>query len=283
VFVGTVVMQLVQEGTLSLEGTVNTYLPGSALINADSMTVRQLLDHTAGTYDFEYDPDYLGTQAKNPRTPWTPQQLLDLVLRHEPKFSPGARWGYSNSNYLLLGMIVEKVTGDTLGNQIRKRIVDRMGLKSTYFAEGLEWNGEHMSGYMRENMVGPLIDVTIRSASSSWAAGAMVSTVGDLRKFIIATAAGETLDAATQKARMTCVDTGAVYGNLKNMYCLGIEMLGEIVGHSGDTIGFQSSAWTWPSKGITITIGQNKNLILEGTATQMSRELFNVLVPGYAE
>ncbi|MEU2873243.1 serine hydrolase domain-containing protein [Streptomyces olivoreticuli] len=133
-FTATVVLQLVGEGKAGLDAPIEKYLPGLVRgegIDGHNITVRQLLQHTSGL------PDYTGLMGeealfgKGRHTYYQPRTLLDLTLAHKAEFAPGTSWAYSNTNYLLAGLLIEKVTGRPVAEQITKRVIDRIGLRTT--------------------------------------------------------------------------------------------------------------------------------------------------------
>ncbi|WP_202523436.1 MULTISPECIES: serine hydrolase domain-containing protein [Kitasatospora] len=200
-FTAVVVLQLVAEGRVGLDASVDTYLPG--LLRGDgvdgrNITVRQLLQHTSGL------PEYVDTEGvlADPGRYFEPRELLDAALARKAHFAPGARWEYNNTNYLVAGLIIQKVTGRPLGEEITKRVVDRIGLRHTYFpAPGETTIREaHPKGYLRA-ADGSLRDYTKLDPSWGWAAGAMVSTNSDLNAFYGALLGGRLLPAA-QLAQM---------------------------------------------------------------------------------
>ncbi|MFD8085314.1 serine hydrolase domain-containing protein [Kitasatospora sp. NPDC059722] len=183
-FTAVVVLQLAGEGKVRLDDPVETYLPGLLRgqgIDGHHITVRQLLQHTSGLPDYEDDvtDDILQRRYLSPRG------TLDIALRHDAVFAPGTNWGYSNTNYLVAGMIVEKVTGRPLAKEIDKRIIKKTGLRHTYLPAPAETTlrGPHPHGYHKDGPDGPLRDVTEIDPSAAWAAGAMVSTSADLARF----------------------------------------------------------------------------------------------------
>lgn len=136
-FVATVMMQLVGEERVSLDQTVEQLLPGvvsGAGNDGRTITVRDLLQHTSGLPDYIYDvfPDP-GTQtySANRWRTYRPEELVDLAMRHEPAFPAGTRWAYSNTNYVLAGMIIENITGRTWEQQVHSRILRPLGLQHT--------------------------------------------------------------------------------------------------------------------------------------------------------
>ncbi|MFF3953796.1 serine hydrolase domain-containing protein [Streptomyces sp. NPDC001890] len=209
-FVAVVVLQLVAEGRIGLDASVDTYLPGLVRgegIDGRRITVRQLLQHTSGLPDYS---NYLGDDVRY----YAPRELLATALRHPADFAPGTSWKYSNTNYVLAGLIVQKVTGRPLAEEIDRRVIKRLGLRHTYFpAPGDATIREpHPHGYYRESADAPLRDITEIDPSWGWAAGQMISTDSDLDRFFTALLAGRLLP-PPQLARMrSTVPAEATFG-----------------------------------------------------------------------
>ncbi|MFE4333625.1 serine hydrolase domain-containing protein [Streptomyces sp. NPDC056831] len=199
VFTAVVVLQLVGEGKIGLDATVDTYLPGlvrGKRIDGRRITVRQLLQQTSGLPNYT---NYLGDDVRY----FEPRELLDIALQHKAGFAPGTKWEYSNTNYVLAGLIVEKVTGRPLAKEMDRRVIKPIGLRHTYFpAPGdATVRGPHPKGYYRDSADAPLLDVTEMDPSWGWAAGQMISTNSDLNRFFTALLSGRLLPAA-QLAQM---------------------------------------------------------------------------------
>lgn len=200
-FVAVVVLQLAAEGALSLEDSVDTWLPGVVSGNGNDgkqITIRQLLQHTSGLYNYtgevdegEEDPqpdlpvlrseeDYLKLRLE----PSTPEELVALALQHEPRFAPGAEWSYSNTNYVLAGMIIERVTGNHWSVEVKSRILDPLGIEHTFEpGDEADLPTPHARAYQQFEAGGPLVDVTIANHSWGDAAGSLVTTTSDLARF----------------------------------------------------------------------------------------------------
>ena len=132
-YTATVVLQLVGEGKLSLDDSVQQRLPG-VVPNGSKITIRQLLNHTSGLFDFENEPRYLKPYLSgNFGYHWAPRQLVTMAVSHKPLFAPGTRWSYSNTNYVVAQLIVEKVTGHTIGAELKRRIFQPLGLRNTIY------------------------------------------------------------------------------------------------------------------------------------------------------
>ncbi|MFJ6810716.1 serine hydrolase domain-containing protein [Streptomyces anulatus] len=209
-FVAVVVLQLVAERRVSLDAIVDSYLPGLVRgkgIDGRRITVRHLLQQTSGLPEYT---SHLGDDVRY----YAPRELLATALRHPADFAPGKRWKYSNTNYVLAGLIVQKVTGRPLADEIDRRVIERIGLRHTYFpAPGdASIREPHPHGYHQESAQTPPRDITEMDPSWAWAAGQMISTDSDLNRFFTALLTGRLLP-APQLARMrTTVPAEATFG-----------------------------------------------------------------------
>ncbi|MFE9789733.1 serine hydrolase domain-containing protein [Nocardia salmonicida] len=209
-FVATVVMQLVAEGKVDLDGPVERYLPGvvqGSGNDGNRITVRQLLQHTSGLPDYLAggDPDLRaapGTQqiAPDPEVirlrHFSPAELVGIAMTMPPRYEPGARSVYTNTNYILLGMLIEQVTGRPAATEISTRIIEPLGLRDTYFptAGDIGLRAPHPRGY--QQIDGTRIDFTDFDPSWGDTAGAMIATGSDLNRFFLALLDGKLLPAA---------------------------------------------------------------------------------------
>ena len=241
-FVATVVLQLVAEGRVSLQDTVERWLPG-ILPYGDQVTVRQLLSHTSGVPDYTLEPIvrlYTDPQARF--RAWTPRELVALIADQPPDFPPGTAWSYSNTGYVLAGMIVEAATGHRLGRELTRRILRPLGLRDTVFPVNRPTIPRpYARGYSIDPFGqpdGPLLDFTVFNPSLAWAAGALVSNLGDLERFFRALLGGRLLPPRLLAAMTTPVPTGQPgFG-----YGLGLIVIdtptGRLLGHDGAIPGF---------------------------------------------
>lgn len=247
-FTSAVVLQLVGEGKVKLDEPIETYLPG--LVHGDGIdggqiTVRDLLQHTSGL------PDYVQLLDPNPfeirDTYYNPREMVDLALSQKAAFAPGTKWQYSNTNYVVAGLLVEKVTGRPFGEEITSRIIRPLGLKDTYWPDAGERGirGAHPKGYAAATPGAPLEDITRLDPSQAWAAGQLVTTPRDLNRFFSALLGGEVLDAAELKEMKTTVPvtegapapgTGYGLGLFRTPLSCGVELWG----HGGSIHGYES-------------------------------------------
>ncbi len=251
-FVSTVVLQLAGEGRLSLNDTVAHWLPGVVSGHGNDgrkITIRELLQHTSGLYNYVADLPELasaaGFQARR-FTTYTPAQLVAIAMRHKPSFAPGDSWAYSNTNYILAGMIIQKVTGRTWEQEVSARIIRPLGLRHTITPGTYPYiPGPHMDGYSGFGS-GPAINVTVINPSAAGAAGAMISSTADLTRFYRALLGGRLLHPA-QLAEMTTtvpahefdpVWPGARYG--LGLMWIPLTSGGGYYSHGGDIPGYST-------------------------------------------
>ncbi|TMR96642.1 serine hydrolase domain-containing protein [Nonomuraea basaltis] len=219
-FTATVVLQLAADGKLSLDDTVEEWLPGLVTGNGydgRKITIRQLLNHTSGIFNYGNDKELFakGVGAawyKHRYDTYTPEQLVKIGLANPPYFDePGKGFGYSNTNYYLAAMIVEKATGRTFGDELTRRVLRPLGLASTYLpGSEAKIRGTHPVHYSTLFSTEPnpkIHDVTEMNQSFAWVAGGIVSTTGDLQRFFSALLGGRLLPPAQQREMFTTVAT----------------------------------------------------------------------------
>ncbi|WP_171169499.1 serine hydrolase [Streptomyces sp. I05A-00742] len=243
VFVATVVLQLVGEGRIELDRDIDHYLPGLIRHNGNDgreITVRQLLQHRSGLPEHEDDLYAMGIEKVRYRH-FTPKDLLDLALDEPPVFTPGTSWSYSNTNYIVAGMLIEKVTGRWWGTEVTNRIIKPLGLSRTAVPTGYGIPGPHPRGYITVED-GRRIDITEFDISMADAAGSMTSDGPDLIKFYDTLLNTNKLLKPDQLAAMkTTSKTG---GSIE--YGLGIikakKSCGDFWGHDGQVFGWSTAA-----------------------------------------
>jgi D-alanyl-D-alanine carboxypeptidase len=240
-YTAAVVLQLVGEGKLALDDTVERRLPG-LVPKGNEITIRQLLNHTSGLADFESDPRYLKPYlAGNFAYAWTPRQLVRMGVSHKPTFPPGSGWSYSNTNYVVAQLIVERATGRGIGTELRRRLFAPLRLDETSYPKKPGLPRPYAHGYM---LLGPppATDVTGLSPSLAPGSGGIVSTVADVADFYRALLSGRVLRPAELKAMKTLVSarTGKTV-TAGTGYGLGIARNRSCWGHSGELPGYDVS------------------------------------------
>lgn len=261
-FVGTVVLQLVGEGKLSLDSRLSEFQPNFP--NGDNITVEQLLNMTSGIYDYSTDPKVNAELAADPAKVWPHEELVAVAAAGAPYFAPGQGWHYSNSNTVLLGLIVEQVTGTPLQGQIASRITMPLGLTHTLLPADAAQNNPSAVGYnvdpdTGQFDVGPNLD-----PSYLWAAGAMISNLADLKVWAEALGTGALITPELQAKRtqfrtITLDGVPAFYSAMDPGYGLAMERYqlqpNEFIGHSGKTSNFNTQMYYQLStKSVLITL-----------------------------
>ncbi|MEV5958698.1 serine hydrolase domain-containing protein [Streptomyces sp. NPDC051987] len=259
-FVATVLLQLEAEGRLSLDDTVDRWLPGVVSGNGNDgrrITVRQLLNHTSGVFSYTADPDFGRTYFlkdgffRHRYDTLTPAGLVAVAMKHRPVFAPGTGWDYSNTNYVLAGMVIKAVTGHSYAREITDRVIGPLHLSGTSLP-GTRTTLPRPSGRayskLAETTTGPTYDVTALNPSMASSAGEMISTSADLTRFYRALLRGRLLPAHQLKEMKTTVP---VPGDPNSAYGLGLIDVTlpcgvHVWGHDGGIHGSSSLAATTP-------------------------------------
>lgn len=296
---GTVVLQLVEEGMLSLDDRVSDYVDG--VPDGENMTVDELLNMSTGLEDYSGLPAVGEKMDADPEYVWTPDELLALSYAQPVGFPPGEGFLYSNANTVLLGLIIEKLTGNPLEEELDARIFTPLGLVSTLLPVDTENTlpEAHANGYLYGTVTeffetggvlppetiaaaesGELLpnDVTDMNPSWGWAAGAAISTTDELARFVQAMVEGELLGPEMQQVRL---DSVAPAADEHALYGLGIAKYGELYGHTGELPGYQSFMGHDPERDITIIAWANTMTGPDGqlTANVLSTAAIDQLYP----
>jgi CubicO group peptidase (beta-lactamase class C family) len=234
-FTVTRLLQLVEEGRVSLEDPISRYVPG--LRNGDA-TLRQLADMTSGIFNYTEDTPFILDLLADPLRRLTDERLVAVANRHRPYFRPGAAWHYSNTNTVLLGMVIQQVTGNPLRAEITRHIIRPLRLSRTFYPEGVSLPAPFSHGYAM--LDGEPVDFTRISPSGFAGSGAMISTLGDLARWGRALARGSLLGRRAQFERLRMVSTADGEGPFYNRYGLGVGRIGGWLGHTADVPGYQS-------------------------------------------
>ena len=257
-FVAVVILQLVQEGKITLDEPIETYLPGllhGEGIDGAKITVRQLLQHTSGL------PEYTDTvpgetdifQIRD--NYYSTRDLLDVALSKPAAFEPGSQFKYTNTNYIVLSLLAEKVTHRPLAEQITQRIIEPLGLTHTYYPGPGEEDirGTHPHGYHRNSSAEEWKDITRMDPSWAGGAGAMISTPSELGTFIQATFNGTLLTQDSIAEMKKTVDTGQPnHGYGLGIFSMPLSCGGEAWGHNGGLPGYVTQNMVGPD-GTTVT------------------------------
>ncbi|MFI1012984.1 serine hydrolase domain-containing protein [Streptomyces sp. NPDC020965] len=256
-FVATVLLQLEAERRLDLDDTVDRWLPGLVRGNGHDgrrITLRQLLNHTSGVYSYTEDPGF-GEQVfgegflRHRYDTWRPEQFVDIAMKHKPYFAPGTAWRYSNTNYSIAGMVIEKVTGRSYNSEIERRILRPLKLRATSVPATdprVPAPASRAYSKLSDNPDAKIHDVTRLNPTLAGAAGGMISDANDLQRFLRALLTGGLLPPAQLRAMTTTVAIDPAQPAYR--YGLGVQGTTlscgkEVWGHGGGIHGSSSEAF----------------------------------------
>jgi len=252
----TVLLQLVSEGKISLDDKLSKFFP--EFPNANRITLAMLCNMTSGIPNYSEDAYFIDRMNNQPQRVWAPIELARIGLNKKFVFEPGTGWKYSNTNTIILGMIIEQVTHNTLQEEIRNRIAARLDLGQTGFLmSGTELPGVHGRGYYEDEYVEGADMTEHYDISWGWAAGSAYSTPRELQRYIEAMVGGGLLQSDMQEIRFS---EHIVHLSNEISYGLGYLRRGSFYGHNGSLPGFTSSMYHSPAKNCTVIIYFNSQL-----------------------
>jgi CubicO group peptidase (beta-lactamase class C family) len=276
-FVISVLLQLVAERKLSLDDPLSRFSLGVTIPNAEGITVRELCNMRSGLFAAYDTPEFAKLNWKVPKD-FEPKTLVGWAMKQKPYFAPGKGYHYSNTNYLLIGMIIEEITKDKVGNQIRKRLLEPFGLKQTFYPETEAMPSPWVHGYHLDKQ-GNWEDIsnTVPVAFMG-SAGAMISDMNDIRRWIELYATGKTCGAGTYNDLINCIP---FLGNTS--FGLGITCSEGWYGYTGALPGYNTADYYSPETGITIVAWINYQATepVEGVASVMVRDIAKILTPDH--
>ncbi len=274
-FTVTALLHLVDEGRIGLDDPISTYIKG--VPNGRRITLRQLAGMRSGLFPYTEDTDFVHDLLIDPQRTFTPRQSLAYGFKHRNTFAPGEKFQYSNSNLVLLGMVIEKVTGRPLADVIHDRVLRPAHLHHTLFPHGNEFPQPHPRGYTDQTLSGEVEDATDWNPSWAWAAGSMISNLHDLRHWAKSVATGQLLSPETQKQRLRTLPTG-IPGTT---YGLGILKTNGWTGHNGSIPGYETVTVYLPSQKATLVIMMNTDITSEGQepSTLLARAITAIATP----
>jgi len=300
----TVILQLVQEGKLALDDPISKYIPN--VPNGDQITIANLSEMRSGLYSYSFDTGFNNTLDQQPQKVWTPQELIDIAFSHPQNGPPAQEFNYSNTNIVLLGMVIEKLTGMTASQAFQERIFTPLGLKDSSLPLDSGIPNPHPQGYSFGSntstidtyalpeadqplaLDGRLLpnNETMANPSWAWTAGGAISTVDNMKTYVEAMVDGGLLDAATQKIRMDSIQP-INPAQPESGYGLGIVKFDKLYGHDGQIPGYMTFMGHDPESGLTIVIATNLATIPngEGSALAILKGILpifypNMVVPG---
>ncbi|MFF2145554.1 serine hydrolase domain-containing protein [Kitasatospora sp. NPDC058190] len=287
-FAAVLVMQLAEEGRIDLDKPLRDYLPAGTLPESWTMTGRQVMEHRAGVYDHTNDlleqPGEETTSAFEARirtNVYQPADLVAMSVKHGQQYTPGSRYSYSNTDFVLMGLAVEHLTGRPYADVLRERIIEPLGLKKTSFVvPDQRIKGAHVTGYLtNDDRAKPLLDSTEQTASWLWSAGGVISSAGDLDRFLTALMAGSN-GGLISDASLQQMEAALPTPTAKISYGLGLRRIslscGDVYGHGGIVQGYQTQSFTTPDGKRSVVVFANASN--NGTVTQ---GLMSALEPAF--
>ncbi|MEU6237926.1 serine hydrolase domain-containing protein [Kitasatospora sp. NPDC047058] len=274
-FTVTALLELVDDGLVGLDDPVSAYLDGVPC--GDRISLRQLAEMRSGLFPYTSDPDFIHDLEADPHRSFTPQEVLAYGFRHDNTAGPGEVFEYSNTNLVLLGLVVEKVGGRRLDEFIRDRVLRPAHLRHTLLPTGAEFPEPHAHGYTVETLSGAVADATDWNPSWAWAAGAMISNLHDLRRWAEVVATGRLLSPRTQAERLRTLPTGFP----GTSYGLGILETNGWIGHNGSLPGYETVTVYLPSQQATLVLLLNTDILHEGQepSTLVARAVTALVTP----
>ena len=257
-FTVTAMLMLAERGKLRLDDTIDRYVPG--VPSGDRITLRQLAQMRSGLPNYSDDTDK--EWPYKPFRQWTPQELVAIVFRRPLLFPPGTKFDYCNTNTVLVGLVVEKVSGQSLPSFIEQNISKPEGLSHTVFPVGSEIPSPYPHGYYKMPD-GKVVDATNWNYSWGWGAGSMISTLDDMRVWARVLATGTLLSPAMKAAQQQFLPApgegdGALYG-------LALENQNGWIGHNGNTESYMAYPYYLPDERITMVVLLNSGVDIPGT------------------
>jgi CubicO group peptidase (beta-lactamase class C family) len=299
---GTVILQLVQEGKLALDDPVSKYRPD--VPNGQHITITELLDMRSGLYNYTESLELNQTLDTDPTKVWTPDELLAIAYKNPPYFPPGQGFHYSNTNTVLLGLIIEKLTGHPVEQEFQRRIFTPLGLRDTHlpprtsnalpapYPSGYQFgsNVETMATQVlppdrqaaaRAGILKPL-DATHDNPSWGWTAGAGISTAEDLARYAQALVGGGLLNDAMQRQRLASIRPINPADPKSPGYGLALARFGPVFGHTGELPGYNSFMGHDPRRSITIIVWSSLAAAPDGSApaVEMAKAIIGHLYGG---
>ncbi len=278
-FTGTLILQLVDRGRLGLDDTIDRWFP--ALEGADETTVRDLGDMGSGILGYSANGTFVDRYLARPKTVWKPSELITAGVRKKRLFDPGDGFNYSNTNFVMLGRIVQKVTGNPVAQVMKRRIFKPLRMSETSYPFTTDLPRPFWNGYTEQAVTGnPLRNATHWSPTFAGAAGQIVSTLADMRRYTKALGTGSLLSPATQRERLK-PNPASIQGGREYLFALGRE--NGWLAHTGTIPGYNSEIAYLPDQKISILVFANSDTADAngvGPAPAILEALAEVVSPG---
>ena len=267
-FTISLLLQAADEGLLSLDDTIDRYVEG--VPNGDKITLRQMANMTSGVASYTENEQWQDEEISDPHRVWKPEEMAQIGIKDSPLFDPGTEWHYSNTNTVLLGLVLEQVTGETIGELYRERIIEPLGLQDTSFPDLTDSSlpEPHAQGYTLQGQSSGTepIAATDWSPSEAWTAGQIISTAEDLLTYGRALGTGEGLLSPEKQAErldsfvsdLPPLNQAPLKGNLA--YGLGLGNDRGWVGHNGEIPGYNTYLFYHPDLDAVVAVEVNSDI-----------------------
>jgi len=272
-FVATGILILADQGKLRLDDPISRYIEG--VPRGETITLRQLAQMRSGLYNYANETNR--DMSQHPQRQWTPQELIDVAFRHPLLFAPGSDFDYSNTNTVLLGLVIEKVSGQSLGTFIEEHILKPEGLSHTVFPTDSALPEPHARGYLM-TPDGKLVDATDWNPSWGWASGNMISTLDDLRVWTLALATGKLISPAMREQQQQFLPAPAEGAGAQ--YGLALENQNGWIGHNGNIFSYMVYPYYLPSERITMVVMLNSGANIPGS-WQLMQDITRIISPNH--
>ena len=278
-FVISVLLQLVDEGKLGLDDPLSKFALGVDVPNAEHITVRQMMQMRSGLFEAFDSPEFDRLDVK-PDMQFDARTVIGWAVKQPPYFAPGAGYRYSNTNYLLLGLIIEKVTGNSVASEIQNRLIKPFALNNTSYPDNQTMPEPWAHGYgLNATRDWEDVSGTI-PVSLMGAAGEMVSNMEDMRRWVKLYVTGKTNGPKTQRARLECLPIGDGDGG----FGLGVGCSNGWYGYTGGLPGYNTANFHFPEKDITIVawVTVQADAPKPGVANAIFRDIAKIMAREHA-
>ena len=255
-FTVTALLILADEKKLGLDDPVSKYV--DFVPSGDRITLRMLANMTSGLQSYTEDDSWVTQMLGNPNRIWTPRELIDVGLRSPPDFAPGTGFHYSNTNTVLLGMILEKVSGQRIQDLYARKLYSPLHLRNTIWPTSGQMPSPYASGYTRQTLDNTRANATNRNPSWAFTAGELISTMADLRTWVTSYTTGSLVSPEMQKERLTWVTLPP--NTPSRHYGLGIGEDHGWLGHTGELPGYNTAAYYLPAKRAVVVVMVNSDI-----------------------
>jgi len=273
-FTVTAMLQLVDQGKLELDDPISKYVAG--VPSGDQITLRELAGMRSGLVTYDDVAAFTDSYIADPHQSFSPAQLLGYALDKPLQFAPGTQYHYCNTNIVLLGLVVEKQSGQRLPDYISEHILAPLKMTHTSFATTAAFPDPHAQGYTV--LQGPEQTATDWNPSWAWAAGNMISTLDDMRIWARALGTGTLLTPQTQRQRLD--STVPMNAEKSAFYGLGIFNSGGWIGHTGVIFGYQTAVFYLPQTQTTLAFFTNTD-VPHDVGTTLARAITSVISPDH--